>query len=246
MERPLIGITPRFNKGADDTYGNHRSDDLVMARVFADAILAAGGMPVCLPLTSDGEAQDAMIEMCDGFAVPGGPDVNPAYWGVEGYDQALLCPERDAFELPMVRRVIKADKPLFTTCRGTQLLNVALGGTLSMDVPSWPCPEGVKRQDHVNHLSMLAHICYVDEGTLLAESLGCSGIIEINSAHHCCVDKLGDGIKLSAHAPDSVPECIERPQNRFVLGVQWHPEYTWKLCEYDFNLWKAFIKACRE
>lgn len=244
--RPLIGITPRYNKGKVDEYGNTKSDDELMAKVFSESILAAGGIPICLPLSLDGDVQDAMVEMCDGFAVPGGPDVDPAFWGVEGYDESLLCHERDAFELPLVRRVIKADKPLFTTCRGTQLLNVALGGTLCMDVPSYPCPEGVQRFNHMNQLSMLAHTVHVEPDTLLASSLRTDGIIEVNSWHHCCVDKLGDGLKLSALATDGVPECIERPQNRFVLGVQWHPEYTWQLCEYDFNLWKAFVNACKE
>lgn len=245
-ERPLIGITPRYAKGQVDEYGNTRSDDELMAKVFTDSIYAAGGMPVLLPLICDGELQDRMVERCDGFAIPGGPDVDPAYWGVEGYNEELLCHERDAFELPLVRRIIKADKPLFTTCRGTQLLNVALGGTLCMDVPNYPCPEGVQRANHNNCLSMLAHTIHVEQDSLLCQSLGEPGeIIEVNSWHHCCVDKLGDGLKLTARSTDGVPEAIERPENRFVLGVQWHPEYTWQLCDYDFNLWKAFVEASK-
>lgn len=243
---PLIGVAPRYIKGMVDEYGNTRSDDEVMAKVFSEAILAAGGMPVLLPLSCDKEVQARMVEMCDGFAIPGGPDVDPSVWGVEGYDQALLCPERDEFEFPLVKRILKADKPLFTICRGTQLLNVALGGTLCMDVPSYHCPGGIQRMNHNNCLSMLAHTAHVKDNTLLAKSLGTSGIIEVNSWHHCCVDALGSGLVLSARATDTVPEAIERPQNRFVLGVQWHPEYTWRLCEYDFNLWKAFINACKE
>lgn len=245
-DMPLIGITPRYQKGIVDEYGNLWSDDEQAARVFSDSILAAGGMPILLPLSLDSDVQNRMIDMCDGFAIPGGPDVDPSFWGVKGYDEALLCHERDEFELPLVRRIIRADKPLFTICRGTQLLNVALGGTLCMDVPNYPCPEGISRFNHNNCLSMLAHTIHVDEGTLLEKSLGGAGIFEVNSWHHCCVDKLGDGIKLVARATDGVPEAIERPQNRFVLGVQWHPEYTWRLCEYDFNLWKAFVAACKE
>lgn len=244
--KPLIGITPRFNKGHRDEYGNDISDDELMAKVFTDSILAAGGLPVCLPLTDDEQLQGQMVAELDGLAVPGGPDVDPALWGVSGYDEKLLCHERDAFEFPMIKRFIEADKPVFTTCRGTQLLNVVLGGTLNMDVPGWPYPEGAEHIDHLMHLSNLAHFADVEPDTLLAKALGCSGRIEINSAHHCCVDKLGDGLVLSAHATDGVPECIEMPGKKFVLGVQWHPEYTWSFCDYDFNLWKSFIKACQE
>lgn len=108
-----------------------------MASCFPDAIIDAGGTPILLPLTDNEEAMDELVELCDDFALQGGPDVDPARFGdTTPYDKAPLCPERDAFELPLVQKILATDKPLFTTCRGTQLLNVALGGTLCMNVPS--------------------------------------------------------------------------------------------------------------
>lgn len=242
--KPLIGMSPRFAKGKDDEFGNHISDDESTAKVFADSILAAGGLPVCLPLTSDEALLDQMVAELDGFAVPGGPDVDPAYWGVEGYDEALLCHERDAFEYPLLKRALAANKPIFTTCRGTQLLNVVLGGTLCMDVPNLERLGGATPVNHSHCLSMLCHKVEVYDNTLLAQSLGQSGEIEVNSYHHCCLDKLGDGLVVSARSCDGIIECVELPQNTFVVGVQWHPEYTWQMCDYDFNLWKAFVAAC--
>lgn len=244
--RPLIGVTPRW----EHKHGGLADYEVVspeetIAHCFTAGIVAAGGLPVLLPLTEDESVMDECVAMCDGFAIPGGPDVNPARWGVEGYDQSLLCPERDAFEFALVERVLAADKPLFTTCRGTQLLNVACGGTLCMDVPSLGAPEGMAQWRHTGILTMPAHPVDVFPGTLLSRCVGGQVQLQVNSAHHCCVEKLGDGVVLSARATDGVPECIELPDRRFVLGVQWHPEYTWPHLASDMGLWKSFVDACR-
>lgn len=101
---------------------------------------------------------DELVELCDDFALQGGPDVDPARFGdTTPYDKAPLCPERDAFELPLVQKILATDKPLFTTCRGTQLLNVALGGTLCMDVPSRTPRPGMQLWRHTEHPCCLLH-----------------------------------------------------------------------------------------
>ena len=187
---------------------------------------------------------DQYVELADGVAIPGGPDVDPKLWGDERpYDESLLCHVRDACEVPLVRKVVKADKPLFTTCRGTQVLNVALGGSLDMDVPSIPRREGSTSHDHADLLTRTCHQVEIFGESLLERASGSRGY-SVNSAHHCCVKDLGDGLVLSATSDDGIPECVEMPGKRFVLGVQWHPEYTWEKCEEDFNLWKAFVAAC--
>ena len=157
----------------------------------------------------------------------------------------LLCPERDAFEFALVKRVLAADKPLFTTCRGTQLLNVACGGTLCMDVPSLGAPEGMTQWRHTGILTTPAHPVNVEEGSLLSRCVGGAAQIQVNSAHHCCVGRLGEGVRLTGVATDGVPEAIELPDKRFCLGVQWHPEYTWPVLESDCGLWRAFVDVCR-
>lgn len=217
-----------------------------IADCFVDAIAAAGGLPLMMSLTEDEDIIAEYVSLADGVAVPGGPDVSPALWGDERpYDPKLLCPQRDAFELPLLRAVLVADKPLLTTCRGTQLLNVALGGTLCMDVPSLGAREGMVQWRHTGILNGVAHPVEVEAGSLLSCSLGGVTRAQVNSAHHCCVDRLGEGVRLVARATDGVPEGIEVPGRRFCVGVQWHPEYTWREVGTDLALWESFVGACR-
>lgn len=244
--RPLIGIAPRWEHKTGGLADFERlSPEETIAHCFTEGIIDAGGMPVLLPLTEDESAIDDSVAMCDGFALPGGQDVDPARWGVGGYDPKLLCLERDAFEFALVKRVLAADKPLFTTCRGTQLLNVVCGGTLCMDVPSLGAPEGMTQWRHTGILTTPAHPVNVEEGSLLSRCVGGAAQIQVNSAHHCCVGRLGEGVRLTGVATDGVPEAIELPDKRFCLGVQWHPEYTWPSLESDRGLWRAFVDACR-
>ncbi|MCC6098885.1 MAG: gamma-glutamyl-gamma-aminobutyrate hydrolase family protein [Olsenella sp.] len=243
---PIIGVAPRWEVQEPSLrIPEHLAPSESMISVFADAIIDAGGVPLMLPLTHDEGLISHLVDICDGFAIPGGPDVDPRRFGDESpYDQSLLCPERDGFEFPLVERVLQADKPLFTTCRGTQLLNVVLGGTLCMDVPGLKPREGMALWRHAMVLTDPAHPVEVREGTLLS-SIVRSPLIQVNSSHHCCVGKLGEGAVLSGESTDGVPECIELPDKRFVLGVQWHPEYTWRSLASDRALWHAFVEAAR-
>ena len=244
-ERPLILIAPRWEAGRVKEQETCSHNEAIAA-VFVDAIIAAGGLPLQMALDPDDDLIDAYVHMADGIAIPGGPDVDPRCWGDEHpYDPALLCHERDAFELKLVRAALAEQVPIFTTCRGTQLLNVALGGTLCMDVPSLGACEGMTQWRHTGVLCQPIHPVHVEAGSLLERALGGVRDIQTNSAHHCCVDELGRGVHLVARATDGVPEAIEVEGQPFCLGVQWHPEYTWKTLESDFNLWRAFIEAAR-
>ncbi|HJA28689.1 MAG TPA: gamma-glutamyl-gamma-aminobutyrate hydrolase family protein, partial [Candidatus Olsenella pullicola] len=169
--RPVILVAPRWMP--ESMRGEERVAPLeAIADCFVDAILAAGGLPLTMAITTDEDVIDAYVDMADGVAVPGGPDVNPARWGSTiPYDPALLCEQRDAFEFPLVRRALERDVPLFTTCRGTQLLNVALGGTLCVDVPSLGAREGMAQWRHVGILNGPAHPIEVEEGSLLQRAL---------------------------------------------------------------------------
>ena len=243
--RPVVLVAPRWEAPVVEGSETIAPQEAI-ADCFVDAIAAAGGLPLMMALTEDEDVIAEYVERADGIAVPGGPDVSPALWGDERpYDPALLCPQRDAFELPLLRAAVAADKPLLTTCRGTQLLNVALGGTLCMDVPSLGAREGMVQWRHTGILNTVCHSVEVEEGSLLSRALGGATLVQTNSAHHCCVDRLGEDVRLVAHATDGVPEGIEVPGRRFCVGVQWHPEYTWRTVETDFTLWKSFVDACR-
>ena len=127
----------------------------------------------------------------------------------------------------------------------TQLLNVVLGGTLCMDVPGLEPREGMALWRHQMVLTDPVHPVEVEEGSLLSRALGGATLVQANSSHHCCVERLGEGVRLVARATDGVPEGIEVEGRRFALGVQWHPEYTWRSLETDFSLWRSFVEACR-
>ena len=243
--RPLIFVAPRFEEGR--MYGDERlSPNEATTKCYVDAIFEAGGLPVMMNIPEDVSLIDEYVRRADGICLPGGPDVSPTLWGDSSeHPGCTSCPERDAFELPLIRACIAADKPLFTICRGTQMLNVALGGTLSMDVPCYPRKPGSTPRVHTNLLKEPTHDVVIDEGTLLYRACGGEDRYSVNSAHHCCVDRLGRGLVLTARSDDGIPEAIEMPGKRFVLGVQWHPEYTWYTCDADFALWKSFVRACR-
>lgn len=243
--RPLILVAPRWERSVVEGSETIAPQEAI-ADCFVDAILAAGGLPLQMALTTDPDAIASYVELADGIAIPGGPDVNPARWGsIEPYDPALLCEERDVFEFPLVKMAVEKDVPLLTTCRGTQLLNVALGGTLCMDVPSLGARSGMVQWRHTGILNGVSHPAEVEADSMLCRALGGATLIQVNSAHHCCVDRLGEGVRLVARATDGVPEGIEVPGKRFCVGVQWHPEYTWRALETDFTLWKSFVNACR-
>lgn len=224
-DRPIILIAPRLEQPKPCLQMPERlAPEETGSTVFLNAILAAGGLPLIMALTEDEDVIARYVEMADGVAIPGGQDVDPALWGEEEpYDERLLCHERDSFELKLIRAALRAHKPLFATCRGMQILNVALGGTLCMDVPSLPVPEGKVHWRHLPILNDPAHPIAVEDGSLLARVLDWPGEVQVNSSHHCCVDRLGDGVRLVAVATDGVPEAIEVEDERFCMGVQCIP-----------------------
>ena len=243
--RPLIIVAPRFEEGR--MYRDERlSPNEVAVKCYVDAIFEAGGLPLTMGITEDAALIREYVRRADGVCLPGGPDVSPRLWGdASEHPGCTSCPERDAFELVLIRECIAVDKPLLTVCRGTQMLNVALGGTLNMDVPSVPRKPGSVSRNHSNLMRETSHDVIVSEGSLLHRACGGEARYAVNSAHHCCIAKLGRGLVLSAVSDDGIPECIEFPGKKFVLGVQWHPEYTWYSSDADFALWKAFVAACR-
>jgi len=245
--RPLIGISPRCEPFVPNEYVHDQlSANQVATTGFVDALIEAGGLPVMLPLTSDAKLIARYVALCDAFALPGGQDVSPRMWGDERpYEHPeMLCEERDVFEIELVRQVVRTGKPIFTICRGTQVLNVALGGTLCMDVGSFPLREGATLWRHRGVLSDPAHPVEIRPNSLLARCVG-QELVQANSSHHCCVDRLGEGLVLSAEATDGIPEAVELEGYPFCLGVQWHPEHTWQQIPTDFALWRAFVDAAR-
>lgn len=217
MSAPVIGITGRREPvGADvpPQLGHLRADTFITD--YARSVARAGAVPVLL--TREADPQDLPARL-DGVVIAGGQDVDPRRYGsVPGPRSTALDPERDEFEIALVRAAIAAEIPLLGICRGAQVLNVALGGTLVDDLPAGAGEAHSFLGYPAGHRS---HGVRVLPGTELRGVVGPE--LRVNSFHHQCVAELGVGLAVAAVAADGVIEAVELP-GADVLGVQWHPE----------------------
>lgn len=212
-----------------------------MSRPYITALEATGAAPVILPLALGVETLRTLYERLDGLFMAGGGDLDPACYGrglqskTEGIDFL-----RDEAELLLTRWALEDDKPLLGVCRGVQTLNVAGGGTLIQDViDEWP--NAIRHQYFPEKpRNWVAHDISTVPGTHLSDILGSVG--RVNSFHHQAVEKLADGFRVAAYAPDGVIEAIERPDKTFVVGVQWHPESLIDADPGMYALFETFIK----
>jgi putative glutamine amidotransferase len=197
-------------------------------------------------LTPQQDPLPAVLQRCDGLLLTGGDDVDPAEYGEAPHTTVALVPERDAYELALARLAIQHDLPLLAICRGTQVLNVAAGGTLIQDIPS-QLPSTL---DHsiTEPKNAIAHDVSVRPDTclalLLARPNAALDLVAVNSRHHQSVKDTAPDFVVSAMAPDGVVEAIEKPGATFCVGVQWHPENFWQTGEFD-GLFRGLVQAAR-
>ena len=191
---------------------------------YIEAVQRAGGLALMLPV--DGhvtEDPSQVLDLLDGLMLAGGADIDPGSYGQSADAETVdTVPERDAFELGLVRGAIERDLPVLGICRGMQLINVACGGTLQQHLPDLYGHDEHRRV--IGSFDGSDHDVALSEGSLAA---GAAGELAhaTKSHHHQGVDRLGDGLLVSGLSTlDELPEAIELPDRRFVLGVQWHPE----------------------
>lgn len=224
--QPVIGIVPKYL--ADTGY-------VTIDNHYVQAVAAAGGIPFVLPLTSDTQVYETLIPMLDGILLTGGKDIDPARYGEHGVDHAKLfepVPNREQVECYLLNYALAYDAPLFGICRGMQLINVFLGGTLYVDLPEQflgTNPDGTPREEPWGHwqktdYSLTSHEVTVVEGSRLAEMLH-AGELSTNSMHHQGVRRLAPGLEVMAYGPDGLVEAVNFPERSFFMGVQWHPEF---------------------
>jgi putative glutamine amidotransferase len=215
--KPLIGVTTselragslRTLSRADGT----SRDETFLGTTYFSAVESAGGLPVMLPIGDPANAA-ALVERLDGILLTGGPDIDPANYGAERHP--LLgdtFPSADAFELAVLAAAMAAGKPVLGICRGAQLINVGHGGTLMQHV------DGARQAEAAD---VTTHTLDVADGTVLHRILRSSSV-DVNSFHHQAIDRLGDGLRVSARTPTLV-KAVESVGHPFVLGVQWHAE----------------------
>jgi putative glutamine amidotransferase len=211
---------------------------------YLESVRRAGGEPVEVADTQ--EAPAAIVARVHGVMLTGGGDVDPALYGETPHATYQPAePGRDAFEIGLAKAAIAADVPLLAICRGMQVLNVAMGGTLVQDVPSEIA--GALNHSIREPRFHIAHEVWVSRDSrlwsIMADKLDGESL-QVNSRHHQAVKRVAPGFEVNATAPDGVIEGMERPASRFCLAVQWHPENFWRTGEFR-PLFEHFLAATR-
>ncbi|HWF36391.1 MAG TPA: gamma-glutamyl-gamma-aminobutyrate hydrolase family protein [Solirubrobacteraceae bacterium] len=220
--RPAIGICAGLNQAS---WGIWDQQAALLPFNYLTAIQRAGGLPLMIPPDPELiEDPDQVLGRLDGLILAGGVDIDPAVYGAERHEETELgtARERDDTEIALVRRALELDLPILGICRGMQVINVALGGTLLQHVPD--------RVGHGNHRRNPGsfvdseHDVRLTPGSLVARAAG-EDVHSTKSHHHQAVEEIGEGLEVTGwSALDDLPEALEAPDRRFALGVQWHPE----------------------
>jgi putative glutamine amidotransferase len=242
--RPIIGI-PTQTLHSIEGIPDGLPESWVMNQRYSRAVATAGGLPVMIPLLEDEDTLRALYDRLDGVLLPGGVDLDPGTYGEAPLPTCgRLDPARDRVELAFARWCIEQGKPLFGLCRGLQIVNVALGGTLYQDIAAQRSdaikhdyfPTAGYRRDH------LAHQVTVASGSRLDALVG-TAPLKVNSMHHQAVKALAPGLVSTAVAPDGLIEAVESPERPFLLGVQWHPESLTERDPRMHRLVAGFVEA---
>jgi putative glutamine amidotransferase len=234
VTRPAIAVTIENPRQEPEVF-RLRED-------YVRSVETAGGLPL---IFAPGRPQDAaeVLDRVDGLLLTGGADMDPKFYGAATHPRlGATFGDRDAFELALCGEALRRDLPILAICRGHQVLNVAMGGTLVQDIPSQIPGAGAHDPDVERWET--CHEVEILPGTRLREILGTERVA-VNSFHHQSVDRLGEDLVLSARSPDGVVEGIEMPRGRwrFVVGVQWHPESFWDHPPGFKPLFEALVRA---
>jgi putative glutamine amidotransferase len=243
-EMPLIGVTTSEVRAAERVTplaeGEPPGKEMALGLPYLRGLEAAGGLPLVMPPLRE-EDIEPLLDRLDGICLSGGPDIDPGTYGAGAHPElGPTEPELDRFELAVARRADAREMPILAICRGTQALNIVRGGALHQHLPELSTEIAHRQQTPGDQTS---HAVAVDPDSRLAAALGGSEI-EVNSFHHQAIDRLGEGLRISARAPDGTVEAIEDPSRPFLIGVQWHAE-TLVHRPYEAALFQRFVEACR-
>lgn len=241
MAQPVIGVP------ASTALEPWYSPSFTLPSSYLRAIEMAGAIPLLIQPTSNQETLAALYTRCDGLLLAGGEDVHPSAYGAAPHPKLELTnPQRDAAELWLARRGLADGLPILGICRGLQLLNVAIGGTLYQDLDA-------EHPSHISHtfgekrrdFRALSHSIEIDPDSWLAEVLETTKLA-VNSLHHQAIRDLAPGLRAVALAPDGVIEAVEGPNTSFIVAVQSHPELVWEDTDPRWaRLFQAFVQQCK-
>ncbi len=238
MKRPLIGITTRNGKDGD----GHPT--VSIQHSYVNAIMQAGGVVVPIPSVLPEENFLQLYAQIDGILFSGGGDISLKHFQgsdhhrIDGVDDA-----RDTTELTLMRSAAHDGKPILGICRGAQVMNVALGGTLYTHIID-QLPGAIDHDYPGNMRKVIVHPVNVDETTRAAEIFG-ETFLQVNSLHHQGLKDIAPPLRVAGHAPDGLVEVVEMPDHPFAVAVQWHPEWLTDQ-QPTRNLFKAFVDAAKK
>ncbi len=229
---PIIGIT---------TYGRDADNKFSLPSEYVDAVRRAGGIPVLLP---PGErALDSLLAQLDGLILAGGGDLDPKHYNSNGHETIyMLDQERDLTELALARYVVSQQMPTLGICRGAQVINVAMGGTLIEHLPD---EVGESILHRLPPREPASHAIDIDPSSRLAIILQ-ERRIDSASWHHQAIRRIGEGLSVAARANDGTIEAAEMVGHPWLVTVQWHPELTAADDPVQQRLFDAFVEACRQ
>ena len=240
VSKPIIGLTPSHNTG---------TDDLSLRPTYIRALLAAGALPVILPLFTSKEDLEQLTSLCSGFLFTGGPDPHPFLWGEEIHEKCgVISTPRDQMELALLSGAMKQKKPILGICRGAQIINIGLGGDIYQDIQSQYssiAPFPIAHSQPAPYQMPVHHVA-ITPGTRLSCIASNASSISVNSCHHQAIRKVAPSLIAGGAAPDGIIEEIEMPGYPFLMGVQWHPEYLWETDKTSANLFHEFVNACQK
>jgi len=241
---PIIGITATLKEDVETVAERPLGKFVRTDFDYVDGVAGAGGVPVVLPPVGDEGTAEAVVSSLDGLLLSGGSDLDPGYYGESPVPElGPTIPERDAFEMALVGVALRRGMPVFGICRGMQVLNVALGGTLYQDLPSqWDGDVLKHRQDTPKWQP--THEVEVREGSYVAGVMG-RKVVKVNSYHHQGIKDLADGLVATGRSSDGLVEAVEAEDlsEGWLLGVQWHAEAMRGAGPQQESLFEAHVAA---
>ena len=241
---PIIGVTATLKEDVDGIAERPLGKFVRADLDYVDGVAQAGGVPVVLPPVGERRTAEAVVEALDGLLLSGGSDLDPRLYGEEpGPELGPTIPERDAFEIALLELALRRGIPVFGICRGLQVMNVVMGGTLYQDLPS-QLGGGLLKHRQDTPKWQPTHEVEVFEGSYLAGVAG-GEPLKVNSYHHQGIKDLADGLVVSARSSDGVVEGIEGRDlsERWLVGVQWHAEAMRGAGREQRSLFEAHVAA---
>jgi putative glutamine amidotransferase len=235
LSRPKIGLTMRLEIETNRFY---------LGRHYSEALAVAGAVPVHLPLIPDADMIAEALAGLDGLLLPGSDsDVDPSYFGEEPHPNLKkVVPEKDSTEFLVLKEAERNALPILAICYGMQALNVSRGGTLIQDIAS-QVDNCIKHEQGIP-LERNSHGIVIESASIMG-LVSDGAQAKVNSHHHQAISKVGEHLRVSARAGDGIVECVEDTrEDRFVLGVQWHPELNWRTDRLSMAIFEHFVEKC--